>query len=651
MVPEHVAGHHEPTGSPHYGLPSEHRRAAWDAPEASARLVDTRRSRRHSLYAHQSATGSFTLPTSFRGPLSARRRPRTATDPTPQPSPAAVPAVPTDTFFPAVKVGDATEVRTFLDHHPDPTTARDAAGLSPLLTAIFWHRAEERWLSRTSGTDLDVLAAAAVGDTDRLETLVAANHELHDAHSPDGWTPLALAAHFGHEPAVRGLLICGADIRARSVHAMGNTPLHAAVAGNPAALATLPLAHGPDADVRKSIGWSSLHLAADTSAEDAVALLLAHGANPRAANGPDRTPLAMALRRGHDTVAALIREADPPQASVRPDRGPSGAAPLVAPASLLRFPTTRPSRRPHIPRELRHVSCDHRCLGHSMRVGARRESTVHGRREAETPSITKRLPVGAMKRHSALTWGIGAALVAAVTSGVIATAGPLAAQAPTPTPITAVLIPLATQTPAARATATVATEETATASPEETTLEFQAADWEGGFYRGDSEYYGRPWVAIYGALSDYPRAELTFHLAAEPEEDVVFTVAGLDDEWEAKNRIAIEVNGRQGYEGESPFVNWDGVGNGEDAAWREIAITIPASFLREGNNEIAILNREPVYSYNGPPYILVAEASVETDDVEVSSASDDETATAATDDGTELTLTVVADDDGGGDDE
>ena len=122
----------------------------------------------------------------------------------------------------------------------------------------------------------------------------------------------------------------------------GHTPLHAAVAGNPAALVTLPLAQGPDADFRKSIGWSSLHLAADTSAEDAVALLLAHGADPHEANGPDRTPLAMALRRGHDTVAALIREADPSQASVRPDCGPSGAASLVAPASLLRFPTTRP---------------------------------------------------------------------------------------------------------------------------------------------------------------------------------------------------------------------------------------------------------------------------------------------------------------------
>ncbi len=53
---------------------------------------------------------------------------------------------------------------------------------------------------------LAIFAAAMQGDSARLEELLAANRSLVSAVSPDGWTPLHLAAFFGGADAARLLL-------------------------------------------------------------------------------------------------------------------------------------------------------------------------------------------------------------------------------------------------------------------------------------------------------------------------------------------------------------------------------------------------------------------------------------------------------------
>jgi len=142
-------------------------------------------------------------------------------------------------------------------------------------------------------------------------------------------------------------------------------------------------------------------------------------------------------------------------------------------------------------------------------------------------------------------------------------------------------------------------------------LAFTAADWKGGFYRGDAQYYGRPWVAIYGAYSAYPRATLSFTLTDAPSQAATVTITGLDDEWSALNQIALDVNGQVIFTGASPFPNWDGVGNGENAAWTSVPFTIPAGVLRAGTNDITLSNLMPSDSFNSPPYVLVSDASLD----------------------------------------
>ncbi len=75
--------------------------------------------------------------------------------------------------------------------------------------------------------------AAQAGDFDQLRAALDAAPDQLNATSPDGWTPLHLAAHFGHASIAAYLLALEANPLVRSANALSNLPMHAA-AGRPA---------------------------------------------------------------------------------------------------------------------------------------------------------------------------------------------------------------------------------------------------------------------------------------------------------------------------------------------------------------------------------------------------------------------------------
>jgi hypothetical protein len=198
-----------------------------------------------------------------------------------------------------------------------------------------------------------------------------------------------------------------------------------------------------------------------------------------------------------------------------------------------------------------------------------------------------------------------------LTPTATATPAPTTPPTPTATPLP-MATPAPTATPLPTATPSLSPPAAPTLAPaRDVRLRFTAEDWAGGYYRGDSQAYGRPWVAVYGALSDYPQATLGFTLDATPGREAAISITGLDDEWATLNPITLEVNGEAVYTGPSPFVNWDGVGNGANAAWTTVPFTIPSGMLRAGPNEITFANRSPAASFDAPPYVLLADAVLE----------------------------------------
>lgn len=148
--------------------------------------------------------------------------------------------------------------------------------------------------------------AATSGDLPRLAALLDGGADPR-APGGDGWTPLHLAAHFGHASAARLLLERGASVHAVSANSIANTPLQAGLAGAAdAALVELLLAHGADPSARGGGGWTPLHVAASRGSVDLVRRLLAAGADRGARSDDGRDAAAIARERGHPDVAALL---------------------------------------------------------------------------------------------------------------------------------------------------------------------------------------------------------------------------------------------------------------------------------------------------------------------------------------------------------
>ena len=153
---------------------------------------------------------------------------------------------------------------------------------------------------------LAIFAAAILGETERLETLLSGNRSYTGALTSDGWTPLHLAAFFGKQETARALLNRGAEVDARSANPMRNTPLHAAAAGRHAELAKLLLDFGAAVNARQHGGWTPLHAAAQNGDLDTARILVAGGAQIDSRADNNQTPLDLALTKGQQEMVDYL---------------------------------------------------------------------------------------------------------------------------------------------------------------------------------------------------------------------------------------------------------------------------------------------------------------------------------------------------------
>jgi uncharacterized protein len=153
-----------------------------------------------------------------------------------------------------------------------------------------------------------ICQAAATGNVEVVRELVSKDPALVHTFSHDGWTPLHLAAHFGHVEAAQALIESGADVQARARNGLGSTPLLWAVSGGCLDTVLLLLAHAADVNETSTAGSSPLHKAAVLGNVAIARALVSHGANVNARNSGGQTPLTHALFNRHQDVALLLQE-------------------------------------------------------------------------------------------------------------------------------------------------------------------------------------------------------------------------------------------------------------------------------------------------------------------------------------------------------
>lgn len=215
-------------------------------------------------------------------------------------------------FHGSIKSGDVARVKALLESHPLLLRSRNESGLSPLMLATYHFQEGIVELLLSCQPDLDLFESAAVGKLERVQAIIQQDSTQVNAVSPDGFSPLGLAAFFGHPKVVAYLIEQGADVNAPARNAARVRPLHSALAHRQAEvsfeIAKRLVARGADVKATQAGGWTPLHQAAMHGQVDLATLLLDHGADVNAKGENGRTPLKLAAAGKHQEMVALLRE-------------------------------------------------------------------------------------------------------------------------------------------------------------------------------------------------------------------------------------------------------------------------------------------------------------------------------------------------------
>ena len=193
----------------------------------------------------------------------------------------------------AVRAGDTTRCLELIEGAPGLGHAPSRRGGSLALEAYERELpavAEALMGARSSGLDLDVHEAAAMGLPNGVRAALTEDPLAFEDAGPAGFFPLHRAAYRGHVNAALFLLEAGAEPTARSENGARLTPLHSAVAGmarfgdEGSGLETIKLllSAGADASVTMEGGWTASEAAERDGLLAAASLLRTPDPDPAA---------------------------------------------------------------------------------------------------------------------------------------------------------------------------------------------------------------------------------------------------------------------------------------------------------------------------------------------------------------------------------
>jgi uncharacterized protein len=209
-------------------------------------------------------------------------------------------------FLEVVQTGDLARAQALLAVNSALAECRSANGLSAVMLATYNAQADIVELLLDTPIQLNIHEAAALGKMSRIEQILHQQPELVNTCSVDGFTPLGLAAFFGHPTAVRTLISAGAECNKPSSNDLAACPLHSAVAARHVAVAEILLEAGADLNARYSSGYTPLIAAAENGQAAMVRLLLRHGADPTLCREDGMKAIDLARLQNAEAVVSLL---------------------------------------------------------------------------------------------------------------------------------------------------------------------------------------------------------------------------------------------------------------------------------------------------------------------------------------------------------
>ena len=212
--------------------------------------------------------------------------------------------LPAASLHEAAERGDVAQVKSLLEKDPQQLNAVDAKGRTALSCAAMAGKKAVVDLLLEKGASEDVFAAAVLGHTNQLASLLQKNPKLASGES-NGKSVLHWAAMQGQAPAAALLLAAKADVN--KLDDVGFTALHWAAMFNRSGVAEVLLTNKADMNIKvPKFRWTPLRLTVIHGHLATAEALFKAGANPNDRDEENVPLLIQAVNRGNKEMVELL---------------------------------------------------------------------------------------------------------------------------------------------------------------------------------------------------------------------------------------------------------------------------------------------------------------------------------------------------------